>query len=286
MLIQKKIIKNVLWLSTEKVLRLIFAIVTTGIVARFLGPDKYGELMFVVALVSFVQILSGFGMDSVIVKELTNKDYMFEEILGTAMFMRGLFGVLLYVIVCIVCYLLVGYVMMLYLVCAVGLSLMFYWGNTIDLYYQSRLENKMSVILKSAAFILSNLLKIACVILALNVVYFGIVYSIEFLLLLVGFVFLFIRNTKYDKFRFSKETAKDLLFKSWPYVITALTVSVYYRADQIMLRYFMGENEVGIYTASSVIATNLYFIPVILINVMMPIMAKKKEAIMKNTADL
>lgn len=163
-----------------------------------------------------------------------------------------------------------------YLICVVGFGLILFWGNVIDLYYQSKLNNKVSAILKTIVFVVVSALKMVFVLLGLNVLYIGGIYTIEVIILFFGFMYLSKKNNIIENIKYSKDVAKNLLQRSWPYIITALTVGLYYRADQVMLKMIIGESEVGIYSASSVIATNIYFIPVVLTNVMMPILAQKK----------
>lgn len=49
----KKIISNAGWLLFDKFVRLMFGLLVGVWVARYLGPETYGQLAYVITLISF-----------------------------------------------------------------------------------------------------------------------------------------------------------------------------------------------------------------------------------------
>ena len=66
-------LQSSIWLLSEKVIRLALTLVTSILVARYLGPSQLGSLNFSIAIISILYPLVDFGLNSIIVKEFYNK---------------------------------------------------------------------------------------------------------------------------------------------------------------------------------------------------------------------
>jgi PST family polysaccharide transporter len=64
--------------------------------------------------------------------------------------------------------------------------------------------------------------------------------------------------------------AKRLLKDSWPFILSAISVMIYMRTDQIMLGQMVGDDAVGIYSAATRMSEVWYFIPLIISNSVFP----------------
>jgi PST family polysaccharide transporter len=69
-----------------------------------------------------------------------------------------------------------------------------------------------------------------------------------------------------------------LLAQSWPFMLSALSITVYMRIDQIMLKAFSGAYELGIYAAALPLSQIWQMIPMTLIISFGPYVAQKKSA--------
>ena len=65
--------------------------------------------------------------------------------------------------------------------------------------------------------------------------------------------------------------------ESWPYMLSGLSIIVYMRIDQIMLKNMLGEAEVGLYAAVLPLSQLWNVIPVILVSSLAPFMARKRQ---------
>ena len=56
----RKIINNAGWLLFDKFARLVFGLLVGVWVARYLGPATYGDLAYVITMISFFQVIALF----------------------------------------------------------------------------------------------------------------------------------------------------------------------------------------------------------------------------------
>jgi O-antigen/teichoic acid export membrane protein len=61
---------NSLWLFIDKSVKSLMLLMVGAMVIRYLGPDDYGKLAFVIAIVSFFQPLVNLGFDGIFVREI------------------------------------------------------------------------------------------------------------------------------------------------------------------------------------------------------------------------
>ncbi len=64
------VVLNILWLSLDKVFKLVVGLIVGMWVARYLGPSQWGELNYVLAFVTITATVAKLGMDGFLVKEI------------------------------------------------------------------------------------------------------------------------------------------------------------------------------------------------------------------------
>ena len=80
----------------------------------------------------------------------------------------------------------------------------------------------------------------------------------------------------YRYFKITKTRVKSLLKESWPLAISALSIAVYIKIDQIMLAHLSSEISVGVYSAAARITEFTFFIPIAVVSSFFPIIQKFK----------
>ena len=81
---KRKIFRNLYWAVVGKVVTLLGALFVGILVARYLGPEQYGLMNYVISYVALFQILASFGMDNIEIREMSRQDADTDVILGTA----------------------------------------------------------------------------------------------------------------------------------------------------------------------------------------------------------
>lgn len=93
----KKTLFNSGWLITDKLITMIIGIFITAIIARYLGPENYGEFNYALAFVSLFTAISTLGLEVLTVKSIVNKEENEGTILFTSLLLRILGGIILIV---------------------------------------------------------------------------------------------------------------------------------------------------------------------------------------------
>ncbi|MDD8344964.1 flippase [Escherichia coli] len=272
----QKIILNAGWLLFDKFIRLMFGLLVGVWVARYLGPGTYGQLAYIVTLVSLFQVVVSLGMDTILVREITCNKNEAAQILGSAIFMRFIVG-------CISIVLLVGgvtifngaYFGVLTLLASGGLLLQ--CTDTIDIWFQSQSQSKRTVIAKLCSYTITNILRIILIIYNAPLWTFALLLSIDASLSALALTFAYKTFKTAHRWHVSLLRCKALLSESWPFLISGISIILYMRIVQVLIKNIMGEKPLGIYSAAIQFSTLWNFIPLTLSVSLAPYVARKKK---------
>lgn len=270
-------VKNSGWLLFDKIIRMGLGILVGAWVARYLGPDKYGVFAYSLAFLSIFQAVAVLGLDGIVVRNLAVSKEQEGTILGTAFILRLIAGCSSFIIA-------VGYVAFtngilsqeVKIIAIVGVSLFFQAFDTIDLWFQSKSQSKRTVKIKILVYFSSNALKITAILLGADLIFFAWISLIEFMLIAIGLILSYSKFRINQKLVFSIIEAKLLLKESWPFIISGVSIMIYMRIDQIMIKNYLGIESVGLYAAVLPLSTVWNFIPVILSTSFAPLVAETK----------
>jgi O-antigen/teichoic acid export membrane protein len=268
----QKYFKNTGWLMLGKILSLFVGI----LIAKFLGPHDFGDLSFATSFTAIIAAVGTLGLDSFIIREIIDNPGRRNEILGTSFWMRIVVSVVLIPASVLI------YVLFrsnsdqpgteLTLVITFCASALFFKAfNIIDSYFQSQVRSKNVVHVQNICLIISSLIKVSFVLLKLPLVYFAFALVVDGVMLATGLVIIYHRDKLYIRdWTFNTLTARALLSKSWPLILSAVMVTLYMQIDILMLKYFGGSTQAGIYSAASKISEAWYFIPVAIVTSVFP----------------
>ncbi len=268
----QKYFKNTGWLMFGKVLSLVVGI----FIAKFLGPHDFGDLNFAMAFAAIIAAVGTLGLDSFIIREILEHPGKRDEILGTAFWMR--LGVSIFLVpASVLIYIFFRSVAeqqgteLTLLVTFCASALFFKAFNIIDSYFQSQVRSKFVVQVQNICLIMSSVIKVSFVLLKLPLVYFAFALVLDGLMLAIGLVIIYHReNLHIRNWVINPARAKSLLSKSWPLILSAVMVTLYMQIDILMLKYFAGSTEAGIYSAAARISEAWYFIPVAIVTSVFP----------------
>jgi O-antigen/teichoic acid export membrane protein len=264
-ILSNKYFKNTYWLILEKFLRLFAAIFVGALVARYLGPTDLGQLNFAHSFVMIFSIFITLGMDSVAVKAIVDSNHNENSILGTVFGLKLLSGTVSFFIIILLTYLL-GYTQSTKIyIGIVGLIQIIHCFTVLDLYFQAKVKSKMVVISNVISLIVSTILRLAFIFLKLDVFWFISVFTIEALVMTFCFNIAYrSQGVSILNWSFDKNLAKKLISKSWPLILSGLTVSIYMKVDQLMIKELLNFTELGYYSAALKLSETWYFLPMVI----------------------
>lgn len=259
----QKVIGNTGWLFFDNILRMAGGLLVGVWVARYLGPDRYGQLSFALAFVALFSSLSTLGLDNIAVRNIVRDPSKKNEILGTTFVLRLIGGIVVLFVTMLAIFILRPVDLLTRLMVGIAAAGMIFQAfDTIDYWFQSQVQSKLTVFAKNAAFLLLSIVKVALVIAKAPLLAFAWAGIAEIAVGSMGLMVAYRLNGHYLKYwNASLAMAKELLRDSWPLIFSGIVSMIYLRIDQVMLGEMIGNGEVGIYAAAVRLAEVWYFVP-------------------------
>ena len=260
-LLKNQVFANMRWLVSGRILQMAIALVINMITARYLGVNNYGIINYVASYVSFFTPICSLGLESIIIKELVDKPDKQGETIGTAMGMRVISSILS--MAAILVFLVVldnGNRVMLGVAFVQSMILVFNTADLFEFWYQSRLESKVSVSVRTVGYLITAVYKIAILVFQKCIYWFAFTNTLD---MIIAFIFLMIvyKKSGGQKLVFNINTGKKMLKISYNFIVSGLMVAVYAQMDKIMLGKMLDTYTVGLYSVGIYICSLWNFIP-------------------------
>lgn len=252
-----KVVKNAGWIIGGRVFNKLLALVVGALTARYLGPGNYGLINYAAAYTTFFASVCTLGINSILVKNLM--DHPEEEglTIGTALLLRCVSSALsALMIIGIVSIVDRGEPVTIAVVALSSLGLVFQIFDTLNYWFQARLESKYSALASLVAYVAVSAYKILLLVKGMSVQWFAIATAVDYLVIAIFLLAAYFAKGG-KSFRFSMKKAGELLNASKSFIISGLMISVYASTDKLMLKQMLDDTIVGCYsTAESV--TNMW----------------------------
>ena len=270
--------KNTSWMMLEQVLR-IFSGLFVGIwIARYLGPEKFGLLSYVLAFTAIFGSIAKLGLDSIVVRELVNTPEKCNIILGTSFWIKMVGAFFVISLTIIILQFTSNDVTTKIYIFIITIGLIFQSFEIIEFYFQSQVLGRIISICKITQLSLSSLIKVFLVVNEAELFYFVLATLFDIFILAISYCIAYLINQKRNLFNiFDWAIAKLLLKDSWPLVFSAFVVMIYMRIDQIMIKEILSEYHSGIYSSSVRLSEAWYFIPTVIASSIFPAIIKYKN---------
>lgn len=265
------------WLIADKIIRLLIGLLVSAWVARYLGPEQFGVLAYALTFIAIFQAIALLGLDNLVVRDIAANPSQGNFYLGTALGLRCLSATATYLLMISTTYLLNKGDNQLFLIVAiVGSILFFQISDVIDLWFQSQLQSRRTVIAKGTSYLLAALIKILLILSGSGLIAFAIAIAVEAALALCALFFAYKLFRTSAKWQWSTSVAYQLLRQSWPLLLSGLSILLYMRISVIFLREYSGSSAVGIYTVGVSLSELWYFIPMALASSLAPYISRKR----------
>ena len=147
---KNKVVKNAGWIIGGKVANKLLAFVVGIFAARYLGPSNYGLINYAAAYATFFASLCTLGINSVIVKNFVDHPDQQGETIGTTLLLRAMSSLLsALAIIGIVSIVDRGERLTVVVVALYSIGLVFQVFDTLNYWFQARLQSKYSAIASS-----------------------------------------------------------------------------------------------------------------------------------------
>lgn len=270
-------IHNSGWIFFDKMLRALLGVLVGAWVARYLGPSQFGELAYCIAFIGIFQSVTNLGLDGIVVREIANDPRRASITLGTTFQLRLLIGLISWIFAILI----YGFTNSfadqgIWIIAIVGAGMIFQAADTVDLWFQGNSQSKRTVLAKASAYLISNGIRVALILLEAPLIAFAVVIALEAALTAFALHFSYKRFPCNGIWQRHYPEAKKLLKESWPYLISGVSIMLYMRIDQIMIKSMLGERELGIFAAIMPIASLWNMIPMAICASLAPMFARKR----------
>ncbi|MDD3083397.1 MAG: flippase [Candidatus ainarchaeum sp.] len=280
--ILQKIVKNIGWLSFERFLELIVALIVGIWVARYLGPSDFGLMNFAISFTALFGPFINLGLDTILHRELVANPKKSNIFLGTVLKLKlissSFFGILM---ILIISWIKPNFELLL-------MVSIFAFGNIINSfgivgnYFQSKIDSGKVVKSTSIALIISNIFKIFFIVSGFAVIWFVITSLINTTITIVMQLYYYFKEKQsLFKWQFNKKIAKSFLSMSWPLILSSAFAFIYLSIDQVMIGLLLNEYQVGLYSVAAKISQIAYFLPGAIALSLFPALINSKKSSLK-----
>lgn len=271
---------NTTWIMAEKITVIGLAFAVMVVLARYLGPEQFGILAYAISLVSIFAVAGHVGLSGLVVRELVKDPENKNTIMGTSFVLKGLGYLIGFMLVLITDFITepLGSVEF-WVLLIIGLSLIVKPLDVIDFWFQSLLQAKYTAISRTVATVISSALKLLLVFLGAQLILVAIAHLVQAVIgtmLLITF-FILKSKLKLTDWQFSKDKAKELFSQGWVVFLGSIFAVIYLKVDQVMIKWLVGAEEVGIYAVAASLSEAWYFVPAAIVASFFPKLIKLKQ---------
>lgn len=269
---------NALWLMADRIFRMAISAVSWVMVVRHLGPEVFGNFSYLIAVYVLLAPVVGFGLDSVVVRDLVRHPEARHKLLSAALWVRLTMALACW---CVMLAWVVGSGASMSTVeqsALIGFGLVGSVLDVIDLDFQSRQQSRLTVLAKSAPFLLSCGLRIWVALNGGNLLWLAGAVAAEAVL---GGAALWLmalwHKVPLTWGAFDRQEISRLVRAGLPFLASGIAVVVYMRIDQVMVLEINGATELGLYAGATRLSEFLYFFPTIIVSSAAPVLYELRE---------
>lgn len=275
---QKTIVSNVFWSLGGKTVNMLSALFIGILVARYLGPENYGIMNYVISYVTIFSVFATFGMDNIEIRELSRQSNNRDIILGTCYSLRILFATMAYLGIVISLFFYKTDRFTSLMILCYGLTLFAGTGSILRNYFTSIVRNKYIVKSEISRTFVSTGIKILLLWIKAPLEYFIYAQICDTIFVVSGYYVCYKYNIGSIKlWKFDKNIVGFIIKESYPLVLSGAAVVIYQRIDQVMIGNMLNKTEVGYFATAGKFVDLILFLPTVLVQTVTPMLIREKE---------
>lgn len=272
-----RLLNNASWLIGGRLVQALLSFFVSMLSARYLGPSNYGLINYATSLIAFITPFMTLGINNILVQELIANPRNEGEILGTSLISCCVTSVLgMMTAVSFVAVFNHNEKDTIIVVALYSISLLTQALEMIQYWFQAKLLSKYIAVISLVSYIIVSSYKIFLLITGKSVYWFAVSYAVDYLIIAI-LLLAYYKKMGGQKLSASFSRLKLLFCKSRYYIISGLMVTLFTQTDKIMLKFMLGENATGYYSAAVVCAGLASFVFAAIIDSFRPAIFQNKE---------
>ena len=275
---KKRVLKNIFWSVIGKIITLLGGLLVGIFVARYLGPERYGLMNYVISLVSIFTIIAQFGFDLIEIREEARRPKLRDIIIGTFFYLRLFLAIttMALVVLYVFSYETDAYVRNLILIYALSIILSTF--NVTRNYFTAIVWNEYIVKTEIIRTIVGVFVKISLVLCEASLTWFIGALVFDSILLASGYAFSYKKYiSSFQQWRFNRRVAQYAMSQSFPLLLSGAAIIIYQRIDQIMISSMIDNARLGIYSVAVRFAEILVFVPTMIAQTIAPVLVETRQ---------
>jgi len=273
MSIDKKIAVNTLIQVVGKIISTALGLVSFGIMAHYLGTEKFGWYITAISFLQFVGILTDFGLIPVSAQMLGEGKFETNRLVSSLMGYR-LYTSLIFLGVAPLIAIFFPYPNPVKW--AILISTINFLCISLNQIFTGYLQNRLRMQIQAAGEIVGRIILIVCLIPIAkgNFGFFPVIIALSLSsIFYTGYMYLKIRREVKLLPTFDREIWLSITKKMWPIAISIIFNVIYLRGDTIILSFFRPPSEVGIYGAAYRVLDIVTQTAMMLMGLLLPLLA-------------
>ena len=275
---KEKIVRNLFWSVVGKVVTLLGGLFVGIVIARYLGPEQYGLMNYVISYVGLFQIIALFGLDNIEIREESKGTVPVQVVMGTAFGLKLAFAVLTVLLTVVTSWWMEADKTITLYVLIYAVSIIANTFTVIRNYFTSIVKNEYVVKSEISRTLVGIIIKLVLWWHHAPLILFVAASAFDFVLLAGGY------NVAYRQivgsmreWKFDSGYAKFLLKESFPLLLTSAAVFIYQRIDQVMIGNMIDKESVGYFSTAARFVEVMMYVPMMLTQTISPILVRKRE---------
>ena len=273
-----RIVRNTSYLLAARVATVLIGIVTSVLTARYLGASGFGILGFALAITAIFGILADFGLGTLTTREVARDRSLANKYLGNVIVTRIFLGITFVVLIAFLVNFLGYSEQTIYVTYVIAVSVVISTAaGTIAALFQA-FQEMQHIALGSLVTSVAMLFGISgAIALHIGVVGFAYVYVIANVVTLGYFYIAYARRFRLQRPEIDWAFCKHTLKEAWPMAALATSVMIYFRIDVVILSFFQGAAQIGLYTVAYTVSETSTIVPTMFMASLFPLISQMHE---------
>lgn len=265
---KKKIYGNAAWMMSEKIISIFGLFFVTSFVAKYVGPNVFGQIALGMAIFQVVQVVAQMGGDNIIFKRISENEISGVNLMLSSTLLRFMLYIIISLPVIIYFYFFVGGDAFYYTL-AISASCLISAIDVLTIYNNATLKSKFNTIANVVGLIVGLSSRYLIAYLEIDPLFLILPIILTTLIPLCIRVYFFKVNfvkkvdTQKISFRYDsvvRKYSKYMLLAGSGVVVSSISVAIYGRMNQFILSGIEGNATLGIYSVSLTLATSWLFV--------------------------
>jgi O-antigen/teichoic acid export membrane protein len=270
-----KFLKNTVALTMARGIDMAVMVIIGGVVARYLGPQLYGEYAFIITLVIFLFSFTYFGTERILIREIAKNKEKADVAMGAALMVRWIISAAVISIILVSVFALhlrweLKIAVFVTVVSQIALSSSTLYGAAYQAFERMEYEAVLTFF--------SRLITLFCLLLVVKsnsgFVFIFVALAIGNIVGMLASIMVTTKRFVKPRITFDFSLMKDLLKRSFILGINMLIIQALFRVDIFLLKAYKDNVEVSLFYAPHAFLLQMQIIPVAFAAALLPLLSR------------